>query len=490
MAAGVIVLDLVDPKNIKNIGELKNGLESLSTTLQNFDAMFKSINIGQVAHEFSTSINDLLATIYNTITQTDWASYATQLGQGLTNIFRNIDWALLGVILGEFVKTAIDMIGMFFRDMDWSTVFFGIVEALVNIDWLGIIFTALGAIDNIITSIMGNSTIATILESIAISIGLVTAAIKGYELAMWLSKVATDAFQLSMAMLTLPIVWIVAAIALVVAIIITLIKNWDTVKEVSARCWEAIKAAWSAAAEWINSTVVQPVMNFFRGLWDGIKNTFSAVGQWFSGIFSNAWIGIKAVWSGVIAFFGSIWTGIKGAFSSVTDWFRGVFSSAWQAVKNVFSAGGQIFNGIKDGILNGLKVVVNGIISGINKVVAVPFNGINAALRSIRGVSILGAKPFGWIREISVPQIPQLARGAVLPPNKPFLAMLGDQRHGTNIETPLDTMVAAFKTAFHETRGNDDIKPVIIKLDERVLAEVLLKRVQMDTFAGNGVSFV
>lgn len=40
MAAGAIILDLVDPKSIKNIGELKNGLESLSTTLQNFDAMF------------------------------------------------------------------------------------------------------------------------------------------------------------------------------------------------------------------------------------------------------------------------------------------------------------------------------------------------------------------------------------------------------------------------------------------------------------------
>ena len=42
-----------------------------------------------------------------------------------------------------------------------------------------------------------------------------------------------------------------------------------------------------------------------------------------------------------------------------------------------------------------------------------------------------------------LPRIPHLARGAVLPANKPFLAMVGDQRHGTNIEAPLATIQEA-----------------------------------------------
>jgi hypothetical protein len=88
--------------------------------------------------------------------------------------------------------------------------------------------------------------------------------------------------------------------------------------------------------------------------------------------------------------------------------------NAWQAVKNVFSKGGKIFDGIKDGILNGLKAVINGIIKGINKVVSVPFDGINWALNKLRSLSILGVKPFGWISTINVPQIPLLEKGGVL----------------------------------------------------------------------------
>ena len=45
--------------------------------------------------------------------------------------------------------------------------------------------------------------------------------------------------------------------------------------------------------------------------------------------------------------------------------------------------------------------------------------------------------------EAAAANIPYLASGAVIPPNAPFLAMLGDQRHGTNIEAPLSTIQEA-----------------------------------------------
>ena len=96
------------------------------------------------------------------------------------------------------------------------------------------------------------------------------------------------------------------------------------------------------------------------------------------------------------------------------EWFRTTFSTAWQAVKAVFSTGGRVFDGIKEGILSGLKACINAIIRGINKVVAIPFNGLNSALDTLRGVSIFGLEPFGWMPQISVPQIPELAKGGVL----------------------------------------------------------------------------
>ena len=118
-------------------------------------------------------------------------------------------------------------------------------------------------------------------------------------------------------------------------------------------------------------------------------------------------------------------SGIKEAFRGIPEWFRTTFTNAWTNVKNVFSKGGKVFTGIKDGILSGLKSVVNALIGGINKVIAIPFNGLNKALNKIRNISILGKKPFyGLIGNISVPQIPKLAKGGVI--TSPTIAMMGE----------------------------------------------------------------
>lgn len=169
------------------------------------------------------------------------------------------------------------------------------------------------------------------------------------------------------------------------------------------------------AATLVYNTIIVPIKNFFTDLWNSIVGIFSKVSGWFNdniaapikNIFSNIWNAMKNGAS-------NAWEGIKSVFSKVTDWFKNIFSKAWQAVKNVFSAGGKIFDGIKDGIVNAFKTVVNAIIRGINKVITIPFDGINWALNKIKSISILGVEPFGWISTINTPQIPELAEGGVL----------------------------------------------------------------------------
>lgn len=179
-------------------------------------------------------------------------------------------------------------------------------------------------------------------------------------------------------------------------------------------CWEVIEEAWRIASNWFDENVIQPISDFFSGMWDEVKSAAS-----------DAWEGIKTVFSNVASFFGDI------------------FSEAWEKVVGVFSVAGDIFVDIKEGILTAFKEVVNGIITGINNVVAIPFNGINSALSSIKYINIMGLTPFSGLQLIHVPQIPYLAQGAVLPPNKPFMAVVGDQKHGTNVEAPLATIQEA-----------------------------------------------
>lgn len=190
--------------------------------------------------------------------------------------------------------------------------------------------------------------------------------------------------------------------------------------------WESIVSAFHTvidpwieiikrAATLVYNTIIVPIKNFFTDLWNSIVGIFSKVSGWFTdniatpikNIFSNIWNAMKNGAS-------NAWEGIKSVFSKVTDWFKNIFSKAWQAVKNVFSTGGKIFDGIKDGIVNAFKTVVNAIIRGINKVIKVPFDGINWALEKIRGINILGVEPFGWISTINTPQIPELEKGGVL----------------------------------------------------------------------------
>lgn len=233
----------------------------------------------------------------------------------------------------------------------------------------------------------------------------------------------------------------------------------DWFKNKFGDAWKNIKDAWSGVKE------------FFTDVWNKIKSAFQPDGktipEWFKGKFDGAWEKIKDTFSieNVKEFFGNVWNNIKSPFGSIADWFHDKFSNAWEKVKGVFSTGGKVFDGIKDGILKGLKAVINALIKGINTVIKVPFDGLNFALRKLKGIKILGKSPFSFIEEIKVPQIPKLATGAVIPPNKEFLAMLGDQKSGTNIEAPLDTIVQAFKQAVGDTssqQGN-----IIIQIDGR-----------------------
>ena len=87
---------------------------------------------------------------------------------------------------------------------------------------------------------------------------------------------------------------------------------------------------------------------------------------------------------------------------------------------------------------------MNAIITGINKVVKLPFQGINTVLDKIYGIEIAGVQPFSWLTwRAPIPQIPYLAEGAVLNPNNPFLAVVGDQKSGVNVEAPLATIQEA-----------------------------------------------
>ena len=203
---------------------------------------------------------------------------------------------------------------------------------------------------------------------------------------------------------------------------------------IASGCWEIIKAVWGIVSEWFNEHIITPVATFFSNMWngiktwaiaawDGIKSVFSTIGNWINekviqpvaGFFSN-------LWNGFVEKAKKAWEGVKSVFSKVATFFSDTFKKAWQGIVKVFSIAGEIFVDIKDGIVSAFKFVVNGIIKGLNKVISIPFNGINSALKWIKGIEIVGIKPFDGLKTINVPQIPLLAEGGFPATGQMFIA--------------------------------------------------------------------
>nr|DAD93315.1 MAG TPA: minor tail protein [Siphoviridae sp. ct0UA44]DAD99594.1 MAG TPA: minor tail protein [Siphoviridae sp. ctind17] len=195
---------------------------------------------------------------------------------------------------------------------------------------------------------------------------------------------------------------------------------------------------------------------------------WTSIKDWFSGLWEK-------VASGAVA----AWGGIKSAFKSVPEWFQGKFRDAWQKVKDVFSTGGRIWSGIKEGIENTFRTVVNAIIRGMNTIIAVPFNKINSMLNTIRNAHFLGISPFQnmWgVNPLPVPQIPMLARGAVIPANRQFLAVLGDQRNGNNLEAPESLL----RQIVREEAGSAGSRyEFIARLDRRTLFDEVITEAKL-----------
>lgn len=254
--------------------------------------------------------------------------------------------------------------------------------------------------------------------------------------------------------------WIPLLIAAIAAVVVWIVAKWTSIKDWISKTISSIDAAFEQHLADVEAGAAAAV--------DWLIAKWTAVKDWFRGLWEK-------VSSGAVA----AWDGIKSAFKSVPEWFQSKFRDAWQKVKDVFSTGGRIWSGIKEGIESTFRTVVNAIIRGMNAIIAVPFNKINSMLNTIRNAHFLGISPFQnmWgVNPLPVPQIPMLARGAVIPANRQFLAVLGDQRNGNNLEAPESLL----RQIVREEAGSAGSRyEFIARLDRRTLFDEVITEAKL-----------
>ena len=240
----------------------------------------------------------------------------------------------------------------------------------------------------------------------------------------------------------------VLAVGACIAIGVLLYKNWDKIKEMAGKVWD-----------WISNKTrrfVEDIGNKLRGLatkmttiWGNIKA--SAHQKW------------NAIWSTVSGFVERIKNAIVDKFTSAKNTVVGVFNGMGDAIRSV---------------LNNIISVVNGAISKVNGVVSAIESAFSFGPWKVP--TPFGSKTIGFRATFPrVPTVPYLAKGAVIPPRSEFLAVLGDQKQGNNIETPeaLLRKIVREETAGRQTGGGS--YRFTAQINRRTLFDEMMKEAQM-----------
>ena len=366
--------------------------------------IYDVINWENVGPRITKFVNAFTTTFNSLVDNIDFENIGRTFGAGINTILHTvdllitgIDWGNLGTKLGDIIDGAV-------KEIEWAKIgetlsngikgFFEFWKNFYqNTDWFELgkgIWTSIKNID-------WGGIASALFETIGSVLGAIGSFIRGLlqeawtNVVTWWKETAYKDGKFTMEGLLLGI--------------------WDLIKNIGTWIYDHIfvpfidgfKKAFGIASP---SKVMQEMGNF---LMQGLYNGISALVNKVISLFTNIKNGIVNIWNNLKSATTSIWEGIKNA------------------IRNPINA-----------IIGFINRMISGVVSGINAVTGT-LNRLSFTLPDWAGGYSIGFN----IPRISASQIPYLASGAVIPPNAPFMAVLGDQRNGTNIEAPLETIKQA-----------------------------------------------
>ena len=240
----------------------------------------------------------------------------------------------------------------------------------------------------------------------------------------------------------------VLAVGAAIAIGVLLYKNWDKIKVTAGK-----------VCDWIGNKTTA----FINEISSKLKNLGIKMSTFWNNMLSNARKKLNEMLSMAGNLAGRIGNAIVGNLTSAKNTVVNVFNGMGDAIRSV---------------LNNIISVVNGAISKVNGVVSAIESAFSFGPWKVP--TPFGSKTIGFKATFPrVPTVPYLAKGAVIPPRSEFLAVLGDQKQGNNIETPeaLLRKIVREETAGRQTSGGN--YRFTAQINRRTLFDEMMKEAQM-----------
>ena len=373
------------------------------------NGLFATIDWAALGRVLSDKFMALLQTLHGFVQTFDWAALGLDVAAMLSAALANIDWVQAAGDLGTLAIGILTAINTALSQADWSSVGQTIMGMFAAIDWLGLIQQLVELLANtwplVLTAVLIPALSAWITGTLLPAIGAWITEVAIPAILGWLGSIVASIVS---TIGLWPALLIAAIVALFAALVAVIVSNWEDICDWFSGKWDDFVAGWNdfwdsvafCAQEWWKSVTTE-----WTNFWNGIVDKFNALK---SGL-SQAW---DAFWTGLSDRVGDIW----------------------------------------NGIVNTVKGAVNSLIGFINGMISAVVGGLNSAIDALNSLSVdipdwvpvVGGNRLGFsIGHVTAPQIPYLAQGAVIPANREFLAVLGDQSHGTNVEAPLDTIKQA-----------------------------------------------
>lgn len=270
---------------------------------------------------------------------------------------------------------------------------------------------------------------------------------------------------------------------------------FDKLMDVADSVWtEHLKPLLDEFLDFVGTFITSVLSIYNKAIAPVVNWLVSILGPIVSSVLGKIIKTVGNVISNIIDAVKNIISALKGVVLFIAGVFTGDWKKAWQGVK-------KIFKGVWDALVDIAKTPINLIIGLINGLTGAVEDALNWIIDGINELSFttpdwlpgdLGGQTFGFdLSQIDIPEIPKLAQGAVIPPNSEFLAVLGDQKRGTNIEAPLDTITQAVLQAlvsYGGTGGNQKISVTIpLTLNGRTITQIVIDDIN-DYIKRNGRS--